>query len=111
MRKILNDQFLNIYQRLMAETYNVWLEKLNCLATIKILGVICPCPWAVCMYKIVKSLNIFFSETTWTVFFRIHMGPSVERMLTICLNGFALLNKMGVMPIYGKTLKNLLLQN
>ena len=39
------------------------------------------------------------------------MGPSVERMLTVCFNGFAPLNKMAVMPIYGKTLKNLLLQN
>ena len=23
------------------------------------------CPWAIYIYKIVKSLNIFFSETTW----------------------------------------------
>ena len=33
------------------------------------------------------------------------MGPSVERMLTICSNGSAPLNKMAAMPIYGKTLK------
>ena len=44
----------------MAETYNVWLKKWNCLATIKICGVICPCPWAMYMYKIVKSVNVFF---------------------------------------------------
>ena len=28
------------------------------------------------------------------------MGPSVERVLVVCLKGFALLNKMAVMPIY-----------
>ena len=39
------------------------------------------------------------------------MGPSVEKMLTICSNGSAPLNKMAAMPIYGKTLKNLLLQS
>ena len=38
------------------------------------------------------------------------MGPSVEGMLTLCLNGYASLDKMAVMPIYGKTLKNLLPQ-
>ena len=62
------------------------------------------------MYKIVKSLNIF-SETTSTVFTRFLMGPSVERMLTICSNISVPLQKMTAMPIYGKTLKNLLLQN
>ena len=36
------------------------------------------------------------------------MGPSVQRMLTICSNGSAPLNKMAAMPIYGKTLKKLL---
>ena len=40
-------------------------------------------------YKIMKSLNIFFSETTWPIFFRFHIGPSVEGMLTICSNGCA----------------------
>ena len=39
------------------------------------------------------------------------MGSSVRRVLTICLNGSAPLNKVTVMPIYGKTIKNLLLQN
>ena len=30
------------------------------------------------------------------------MGPSVERLLIICLNGSVPLNKMAAMPIYGK---------
>ena len=55
------------------------------------------------MYKIVKSLNI--SETASTVFTRFHIGPSIERMLTVCSNGSAPLNKMAAMPIYGKHLK------
>ena len=38
------------------------------------------------------------------------MGPSVERVLTICLNGSAPLNKLAAMPIYGKTLKHVLLR-
>ena len=52
--------------------------------------------------KITESLNVFFSETAWPIFTRFHMRASVERMLTICSNGSAPLNKMGAMPIYGK---------
>ena len=33
------------------------------------------------------------------------MGPSVERVLTICWNGFGTLNKMATMPIYEKKKK------
>ena len=39
------------------------------------------------------------------------MGPFVKRMLTVCSNGSVPLNKVAAMPIYGKTLKNLLPQN
>ena len=39
------------------------------------------------------------------------MIPSVERVLLICINGFAPSNKMAAMPIYSiKTLKTPLLQ-
>ena len=48
-----------------------------------------------------KLLEQFSPDFTW-----------VERILIICLTGFAPLNKMATMPIFGKkTLKNLLLQN
>ena len=46
----------------MSETYNVWLKQLNLL--------------------VMKSLNVFFSETAEPVFTRFHMGPSVEGVFT-----------------------------
>ena len=54
------------------------------------------------MYKIVLFLNTFSSEIGWAIFARFHMGPSVQRVLTICLIGSAPLNKMAAMPFYGK---------
>ena len=39
------------------------------------------------------------------------MGPSVERVLTVCLNGSVPLIKMAAMLICGKTFKTFLLQN
>ena len=39
------------------------------------------------------------------------MGLLIKKVLPICSNGSAPSNKMAAMPIYGKTLKNLLLQN
>ena len=39
------------------------------------------------------------------------MGPSVKRVLPTCLKGSAQLNEMAAMPIYGKNIYNLLLQN
>ena len=43
-----------------------------------------------------------FSETAWAIFTIFHKGPSVERVLTICSDGSAPLNKMAAMPIYSK---------
>ena len=39
------------------------------------------------------------------------MKPSIKGALKICTNGHGPLTKMAAMPIYGKTLKNLLLKN
>ena len=63
------------------------------------------------MYKIVLCFNVFFSESARAIFIKFKSGNYVERILIICSNGFAPLNKMTAMPIYGKTLKNFLLQN
>ena len=71
------------------------------------LGVLCPCSWAIYMYKIVLFLNAFFCVIVWEIFTRFNMEPSVERVLTISSNGFALLNKMAAMPIYGKSTKTI----
>ena len=59
------------------------IKEVKLLDTVKILGVICPCPWAIYMYKFVKFLNVFYSETSWTICIKFHMGPSGERKLTI----------------------------
>ena len=63
-------------------------------------GVICPCLMAIYVYKIVESLNIFFSETIWPIFIKCHMGPSVEGLLTSWSSGSTSLNKMTTIPIY-----------
>ena len=57
------------------------------------------------MYKLVLSLNVFFSETPWPIFTRFHIGLSVEGVLSICSNGSASVNKMSIVLIYGKIKK------
>ena len=47
-------------------------------------------------------------ETTGPIFTRFYVVRSVEGISTICTYSSAQLNKMATMPIYGKTLKNLL---
>ena len=51
-------------------------------------------------------LNNFSSETPGPIFFRLHVEPSVEEGLKICLNGQGLLIKMDAMPIYDKKNNN-----
>ena len=65
------------------------------------------------LYTCIKLCNFkcFLLWNRWAIFTRFHMGPSVKRVLPSCSNGSAPSNKMAAMPIYGKTLKNLLLQN
>ena len=114
MGKMFMNHFLKMYSWLMAETYNWWLKLLNFLVKIKILfpGVICPCPWAIYMYKM-ESLNVLLWNRLRN-FYRFHIGPSIERIFIICSNGSVPLNKMAAMPIYGKKkkpTKNHLLQN
>ena len=58
-----------------------------------------------------SPLNDFSSETPGPIFFKLHVEPSVQGRLKICSNGHGPLTKMAAMPIYGKTLKNLFLQN
>ena len=63
------------------------------------------------MYNFVQFLNVFFSKIAGAVFTLLHMGPSVERVLAMCLNRSMPLNKMAAMFILVKTLKTFLLQN
>ena len=55
--------------------------------------------------------NDFSSEAPKPVFFKLHVEPSFEGGLKIYTNSHGPLDKMAAMPIYGKTLKTLLLQN
>ena len=55
--------------------------------------------------------NIFSSETAWPIKAKFYVEPPWEGGTKVCINGPGHMTKMAAMPIYGKTLKNLLLQN
>ena len=55
--------------------------------------------------------NIFSSETAWPIKAKFYVDPSWEGGTKVYINGPCHMNKMAAMPIYGKKLKNLLLQN
>ena len=47
-------------------------------------------------------LNDFHSVTSWPIFFKLHVEPSVEGWLKIYTNRYGLFIKLATMPIYGK---------
>ena len=51
------------------------------------------------------------SETAWQIKAKLYVEPPWERGMKVCINGPGHMTKMAAMPIYGKNLKNLLLQN
>ena len=53
-------------------------------------------------------LNIFSSETTGPIEAKFHVAPPWDGGMKVCPDH---MTKMAAMPIYGNTLKNLLLQN
>ena len=55
--------------------------------------------------------NIFSSETTGTIEANFHVEPPWDRGTIVYSNGPGHMTKMATIPIYGKTLKNLLLWN
>ena len=55
--------------------------------------------------------NIVSSETTWQIEAKFHMEPPWVGGTKVCSNGPDYMIRMAAMPIYGKNLKNLLLQN
>ena len=55
--------------------------------------------------------NIVSSETTGPIEAKLHVEPPWDRGTKVCSNGVGHMTNMAAMPIYGKTLKNLLLQN
>ena len=68
--------------------------------------VICPCHWAIYMYKIVLFLNVFFWNCL-SNFLQILNMPSVESVLRIHSNGSAQLNKMAACNIISETNQHL----
>ena len=56
-------------------------------------------------------LSIFFSETAWPINAKFHVEPIWEVGTAVYINGPCNMSKMAAMPIYGKTITNLLLQN
>ena len=68
----------------------------------------CVCVCVVCMSTLSNS---FSSETTGPIEAKIHMEPPSDGGTKICSNGPGHMTKAAAMPIYGKNLKNLHLQN
>ena len=55
--------------------------------------------------------NIISSETAWPIKAKFYVESPWERGTKVYINGPNHMTKMAAMPIYGKNLKNLLLQN
>ena len=55
--------------------------------------------------------NIFSSETTGPIEVKFYVEPPWDGGTKVCSNGPGQMTKVAAMPIYGKNLKNLLLQN
>ena len=55
--------------------------------------------------------NIFSSETAWPIKAKFYVEPPWEEGTKVFIIGPGHMTKMAAMPIYGKNLKNLLLQN
>ena len=55
--------------------------------------------------------NVFSSETAWPIKAKLYVAPPWEGGTKVCINGPGHMTKMAAMPIYGKTLNNLLLQD
>ena len=55
--------------------------------------------------------NIFSSEIAWPIKAKFHVESPWEGRTKVYINGPGHMTKMAAMPIYGKNLKTLLLQN
>ena len=55
--------------------------------------------------------NVFSSETAWPIKAKFYVENPWQGGKKVYLNGPGHMTKMAAMPIYGKTLKNLLLKN
>ena len=58
-----------------------------------------------------KFVNVFSSETAWPIKAKFYVEPPWEGGTKVCIIGPGHMTKMAATPIFGKNLKNLLLQN
>ena len=58
-----------------------------------------------------STFSNIFSETTGPIEAKFHVEPPLDGGTKIYSNGLGHMTKMAAIPIYGKTLKNLLFQN
>ena len=58
-----------------------------------------------------QSYNLLFSETIVPFETKVHMKACGKMEMIIYINELCRMTKMAAIPIYGETLKNLLLQN
>ena len=54
--------------------------------------------------------NFIFLETAWPIEVKFHVKPPWSRGMKVCSNCLGHMTNIAAMPIYGKNLKNLLLQ-
>ena len=66
-------------------------------------------PWS--SWSSSTILNIFSSETAWPIKSKFYVEPLWKGGTKVYINDPGHMTKMVAMPIYGKNLKNLLLQN
>ena len=58
-----------------------------------------------------QSINFFFTETVGLFEIKAHMKVNLRMGMKLYTNELGHMTNMATMPIYGKNLKNLLLQN
>ena len=72
---------------------------------------VCRCRFRRCCFCCPPFSNVFSSETAWPIKAKFYVEPPWEGGTKVYINGPGHMTKMAPMPIYGKNLKNLLLQN
>ena len=73
--------------------------------------IVYPSSWRPSVRRRPPFSKIFSSETAWPIKAKFYVAPPWEGGTKVYINGPGHMTKMAAMPIYGKYLKSLLLQN